>query len=87
MKTKWIATNNDTVYEDRSGRVQDRAVCACAPTRNARKNAVLIAAAPDLLDACYEALIWIERDETTHGRKLRAGDALRRAIAKAERTT
>ena len=46
-------------------------------------NALLIAAAPELLDALEQALQWIEVDETTHGRKFGAGNVARDAIAKA----
>jgi hypothetical protein len=46
-------------------------------------NARLIAAAPSLLDACYQALEWVESDEATHGRQYGTGNAMRAAIAKA----
>ena len=46
--------------------------------------AQLIAAAPDLLNACWQALTHIESDECTHGRPFAAGNVLRAAIAKAE---
>jgi hypothetical protein len=48
------------------------------------EGARLIAAAPDLLEACRQALTHIEVDETTHGRPFSAGNVLRAAIAKAE---
>lgn len=44
----------------------------------------LIAAAPDLLEACMQALAFIEGDECLHGRKFFEGSLLRSAIAKAE---
>ena len=46
-------------------------------------NARLIAAAPEMLEACRQALTHIEVDETTHGRPFAAGNVLRAAIAKA----
>ena len=46
-------------------------------------NAHLIAAAPDLYEACLQALTHIEVDETTHGRNFAAGNVIRAAIAKA----
>jgi hypothetical protein len=47
-------------------------------------NASLIAAAPDLLEACRHALAHIEVDECTHGRPFSAGNLLRAAIDRAE---
>ena len=47
-------------------------------------NARLIAAAPELLEACWQALTHIEFEECTHGRPFAAGNVLRKAIAKAE---
>lgn len=38
----------------------------------------------ELVDACRIALMWIEGDESTHGRTYNTGDELRAAIAKAE---
>jgi hypothetical protein len=38
----------------------------------------------DLLEACEQALIYIEKDEHSHGRKFAAGNVLRAAIAKAK---
>lgn len=46
-------------------------------------NRALIEAAPDLLDACRQALQHVEGDESTHGRPFGAGNALRDAIKKA----
>ena len=46
-------------------------------------NARLIAAAPDLLEALQQALLLIETDEMTHGRKFVAGNVAREAIARA----
>lgn len=43
----------------------------------------LISAAPDLLEACHQALMQAEMDECTHGRKFGWGNVLRAAIAKA----
>ena len=39
----------------------------------------------DLLEACKQALLWVESDESTHGRKYGTGNALRAAITAAER--
>jgi hypothetical protein len=44
----------------------------------------LVAAAPDLLEACRALLAHVEQDEATHGREFAAGIAGRAAIAKAE---
>ena len=46
-------------------------------------NALLVSAAPELLAALEQALLWIEVDEMTHGRKFGAGNVAREAIAKA----
>ncbi len=46
----------------------------------AEKLARLFAAAPELLEACKQALRWIESDETTHNRLYGTGNALRAAI-------
>ena len=48
-----------------------------------RANARLIAAAPDLLDALFRTLNYIENTETELGILLGCGDAARAAIAKA----
>ena len=45
--------------------------------------AKLVAAAPELLEACQQALMQAEDDECTHGRKFGWGNVLREAIAKA----
>jgi len=47
-------------------------------------DARLIAAAPDMLEACRRALSYIERDEAAHGREFGEGNIIRAAIAKAE---
>jgi len=47
-------------------------------------NALLIAVAPDLLEACKEALTFIEAYEHTHGREFRSGIVLRQAVKKAK---
>lgn len=46
-------------------------------------DAVLYAAAPDLLEAAAVALNFIENTESEFGETLRSGDALRAAIVKA----
>jgi hypothetical protein len=58
-------------------------VCFLTSDGPTTANARLIAAAPDLLEACEQALMWVEDDETTHGRKFGTGNVLRAAIAKA----
>jgi len=50
----------------------------------ARANAWLIAAAPELLEAARKSLNYIENTENELGITLTSGDALRSAIAKAE---
>jgi hypothetical protein len=51
---------------------------------DAEANARLIAAAPEMLDALKQALLYIERDEVAHGRPFAAGNVVRAAISKAE---
>jgi hypothetical protein len=43
----------------------------------------LMAAAPDLLEALHQCLLWVSGDEFTHGRNFGAGNAARDAIEKA----
>ena len=65
----------------------DTAVCELwrrADRAAEHATAQLIAAAPDLLEACWQALTHIESDECTHGRPFAAGNVLRAAVAKAE---
>lgn len=47
-------------------------------------NARLIAAAPTMLEALKQALLYIQRDEVAHGRPFAAGNVVRAAISKAE---
>jgi|JI10StandDraft_1071094.scaffolds.fasta_scaffold488824_3 hypothetical protein len=78
-----------TQFEDMEPRVLANggrhAVASVKLTGNIQKeaNARLIAAAPELLEACQQALMQAEMDETTHGRKFGWGNVLRAAIAKA----
>ena len=53
----------------------------------AEANARLIAAAPEMLDALKQALLYIEGDEAAHGRQFGDGNAVRAALAKAEART
>lgn len=48
------------------------------------EDARMIAAAPDMYEACNQALRHIEVDEATHGRPFAAGNVLRAALAKAK---
>ena len=47
------------------------------------QDAELMAAAPDLLEALHQCLLWVSGDEFTHGRNFGAGNAARDAIEKA----
>jgi hypothetical protein len=69
-----------------SGAGMQDEVVAWVPARicsGQENNARLISAAPDLLEACEQALRYIEVDERTHGRTFAAGRMCRMAITKA----
>ena len=59
-------------------------LCACLELDSAEDGRI-IAASPQLLKACRAALLWIESDEATYGRRFPTGDTIRAAIALCER--
>lgn len=54
--------------------------CTDKDITEAEDNARAITAVNPLLEACKQALMWIERDETAHNRLYGTGNALRAAI-------
>lgn len=56
------------------------------PPDEPNSDARLIAAAPDMLEALQQCLLWIEDHEYTHGRNFAAGNVSRDAIEKATGT-